>query len=156
MTDVAKPARPDIRAGVLAGLIAGAVFMMMEMGLVALTGGSPWGPPRMIAAIAMGEGVLPPPASFDLMIVMVAMVIHFLLSALLGIVWALLGGRFGLGLALLVGAVFGLVVYAVNFYGMTAVFPWFAMARGWVAIVSHAAFGLVLAAAYPSLRRNRV
>jgi hypothetical protein len=41
--------------------------MMLQMGLVALAGDSPWGPPRMIAAIVMGEGVLPPPATFDLM-----------------------------------------------------------------------------------------
>lgn len=155
MTDVVKSPKPDIRAGVLAGLIAGLVFLVMEMVLVAMTGGSPWGPPRMIAAIGMGEGVLPPPATFDLTIVLVAMVIHFALSALIGLVWALRFGRLGMLPALVVGAVLGLLIYVVNFYGMTAVFPWFAMARGWVAILSHVVFGLVLAAAYPPMRHNR-
>ena len=59
--------RIDARAAVLAGIIAALVFMMLEMVLVASVGGeSPWGPPRMIAAIGMGQTVLPPPATFDL------------------------------------------------------------------------------------------
>lgn len=28
-------------------------------------GQSPWGPPRMIAAMALGTGILPPPAHFS-------------------------------------------------------------------------------------------
>ena len=56
----------DLRAAVLAGIAAGVLFIILEMALVALMmGDSPWAPPRMIAAIAMGEGVLPPPATFD-------------------------------------------------------------------------------------------
>ncbi|MFB8830009.1 hypothetical protein ACE0DR_13370 [Azotobacter sp. CWF10] len=51
----------DVRAGVWAGVIAGVVFLALEMLLVPLLmGGSPWGPPRMIAAIVMGRDVLPP------------------------------------------------------------------------------------------------
>lgn len=143
----------DLKAGALAGLIAGAVFMMMEMGLVALSGGSPWGPPRMIAAIVMGEGVLPPPASFDLMIVMVAMVVHFMLSIIIGLGFAFLAGRFSLLMAVAVGAGIGLALYLVNFYGMTAFFPWFAMARNMISIVSHIAFGMVLGLSYRALAK---
>ena len=37
------------KAAIWAGIIAGAVFMMLEMVLVGTVGGqSPWGPPRMI------------------------------------------------------------------------------------------------------------
>jgi len=44
----------------LVRIIAGLVFMALEMMLVPLLqGGSPWGPPRMIAAIGMGKEVLP-------------------------------------------------------------------------------------------------
>lgn len=49
----------DWRAAIWAGIIAGAVFVVLEMLMVPLfLGGSPWGPPRMIGAIVMGEGVL--------------------------------------------------------------------------------------------------
>lgn len=142
-----------LKAGALAGLIAGAVFMMMEMGLVAMAGESPWGPPRMIAAIVMGEGVLPPPATFDLMILMAAMAVHLMLSIVIGVVFALVARRFGLVMAVVAGAVVGLGLYVVNFYGFTAIFPWFAMARNMISIVSHIAFGVVLGLSYRMLAK---
>jgi xanthosine utilization system XapX-like protein len=146
------------KAAVSAGLIAGVVFMMIEMALVGTVGGqSPWGPPRMIAAMGMGEGVLPPPASFDVGIVAVGMAIHLILSILLGILlgWIISHWRMNLLTAIVVGTVFGLVVYFVGFYIMTAVFPWFAMARGAISIFAHAVFGLVLGWAYYAMAKPR-
>lgn len=137
-----------IKTGIVGGLIAGFVFMIMEMILVATVGGgSAFGPPRMIAAIVMGEGVLPPPATFEPTSFIVGMIVHFVLSAVLGVIFAAIAGRLNQSNTMLVilGAVFGLVVYVVTFYGFTAAFfPWFEMARGWIAIVSHLAFGAVL------------
>lgn len=150
---VATSSRPNLKAAALAGLIAGAAFMMIEMGLVALSGESPWGPPRMIAAIVMGEGVLPPPASFDAMVLMAAMVVHFMLSIVVGIGFAFVAKRFGWVAAVLFGALVGLALYVINFYGMTAIFPWFAMARNTISIVSHIAFGMVLGLSYKVLTR---
>jgi len=141
------------KVAIWAGLIAGVVFMMMEMGLVAASGQSPWGPPRMIAAIAMGPDVLPPPASFDAAVFMVAMVIHLALSVLLALVFAFVAGRLGLVTAVGAGAVFGLLIYLVHFYGLTTFFPWFAMARNGISIVSHVAFGAVLALSYKLIAR---
>ena len=144
-------AKPRLHAGaaVIAGLIAGAVFLVLEMLMVPMfLAGSPWGPPRMIAAMAMGPDVLPPPATFDLVILMVAMMIHFVLSIVLALVFALLARVRPMGTAIMIGAVFGLVVYLVSFYGMTAVFPWFAEARNWVSLFAHVMFGVVLGWAY--------
>lgn len=144
----------DLRAAIWAGVVAGIVFMMLEMALVALIQGmSPWAPPRMIAAIGMGEGVLPPPATFDGAVFTVAMVIHFALSILLAILLGFGISRLGLGMSLSIvgGAIFGLVVYYVNFYGFTAVFPWFAMARGAIGIFAHVVFGAVAGGVYRSL-----
>ncbi len=148
----------DTKAAIYAGLIAGLVFMMLEMILVATVGGSsPWGPPRMIGAMLLGEGVLPPPATFDMMVFLVAMIIHFILSIVLGIVFALIADKagWGTGMAAIAGLVFGIVIYFVSFYGMTAVFPWFAMARGAISIFAHAMFGLVLGYAYRALASPR-
>lgn len=147
----------DWKAAAGAGLIAGAIFLVLEMMMVPMfMGGSPWGPPRMIGAMAMGQEVLPPPATFNLAVVMVAMVIHFVLSVAFAAALALIIARLGSGMALIVGAAFGLVLYLVNFYVMTAVFPWFAEARNWVSIFAHIVFGLVAAAAYVKLARRRV
>lgn len=143
----------DWRSAFWSGIIAGAVFMMLEMLLVPVfLGGSPWGPPRMIAAIGMGRGVLPPPDTFALVPMLVAMVIHFMLSIVLAVILALIVSRLGLGMAVLVGAAFGLLVYLINFYALTAFFPWFAMARNWISIFSHLMFGAVAALSYKWLQ----
>ncbi len=142
----------DWKAAIWAGVISGAVFMMLEMIMVPVfLDGSPWGPPRMIAAIVMGEGVLPPPATFDAGILMVAMIVHFALSIFYAIILAFIMSRTDLGVALAIGGAFGLALYLINFYGMTAVFPWFAMARNWVSIFAHVMFGVVAAWAYKAL-----
>ena len=142
----------DWKAAIGSGLIAGVVFLALEMMMVPLIGGgSPWGPPRMMAAILLGKGVLPPPATFDAGIVMVAMALHLVLSAVYGGGFSLVVSRLSKGVALATGAVGGLVLYLVNFYGFTAVFPWFAMARTPITIFTHIVFGLVAVWAYLAL-----
>jgi uncharacterized membrane protein YagU involved in acid resistance len=109
----------DWKAAIWSGLIAGLVFLALELILVPLLqGGSPWGPPRMIAAIGMGKEVLPPPATFDLGIILVAMLIHFALVIVYGLILALIIHRLTMGMAIVAGAIFGLALYAINFYGI--------------------------------------
>lgn len=147
----------DWKAAIAAGIVAGVVFMMLEMLLVQMFQPmSMWAPPRMIAAMAMGREILPPPDTFDAMALMVAMLIHFPLSIIYAIIlgWIISRWELGLAAAMIAGLVFGLVIYVVNFYGFTAVFPWFADARGWVALFSHAMFGLVLGLVYEPLERH--
>ena len=147
--------RINTRAALWAAIVAGAVFMMLEMAMVAVfMGQSPWGPPRMIAAIGMGEGVLPPPATFDAGIMMVAMLIHFGLSVILAFLFAFIARGRTVAMATMMGAAFGLVAYLVFFYGMTAVFPWFAMGRGWIGIFAHVMYGAVLGFVYASIARR--
>lgn len=146
----------DWSAAVWAGIIAGAVFLVLEMLMVPVfLDGSPWGPPRMIAAMVMGGDVLPPPATFDFTILMVAMVVHFILSILFALVLALIVHRWTMGPAVLVGGAYGLALYLVNFYVLTAVFPWFANARNWVSIFAHIVFGAVAAWAYKAIEERR-
>ncbi len=100
----------DWRASVWAGLIAGAVFMMLEMVMVWLfTGQSPWGPPRMMAAMLMGLEVLQPPPTLAMMPMKVAMMIHFPLSVVYGLVIGWMVHRMDMGMAVLAGAAFGLI-----------------------------------------------
>lgn len=145
------PQAVNWKAAIIAGLVAGLVFMVLESVLVATIGGqSPWGPPRMVAAMAMGKDVLPPPATFDMGIIMVAMMIHFPLSIVYAVVpgWAISHWRLNLMTSLIVGTIFGLSIYFVDFYLMTGIFPWFAMARGGISIFVHVVFGLLLGWTY--------
>lgn len=156
MTDTNVTQQPlRWKAAIWAGLISGVAFMMLEMMLVPLfMGGSPWAPPRMIAAMVMGKGVLPPPATFDIGVLMAAMAVHFPLSVVFTLILAWIIARFDMGVAVLIGAVFGLILYVVNFYGFTAIFPWFAMAHNWVSIFSHIMFGMIAALAYKQLAKS--
>jgi uncharacterized membrane protein YagU involved in acid resistance len=147
----------DWKAAIWAGIIAGIVFMMLEMILVQLFQPmSMWAPPRMIAAMAMGREVLPPPDTFDPVVLMVAMLIHFPLSIIYAFMlgWVVTRWDMGLAVAAFAGAVFGLAIYFVNFYGFTAVFPWFAEERGWIAIFSHLMYGLVLGLVYKPIEKR--
>lgn len=146
--------RLDWKAALWAGLVAGLAFLAVEMLLVAtLAGESPWGPPRMIAAILLGQDVLPPPAGFDPVVALAALAIHIGLSLILAlpICWLIAQRRLGLWASAGAGGVYGLVVYLVNFYGFTALFPWFAEARTPITLVAHILFGLVLGWTYHAL-----
>jgi hypothetical protein len=154
--DIDVHAATDWRAGLWAGLIAGIVFVMLEMMLVWLVMGmSPWAPPRMMAAMLMGRSVLPPPADFALLPVIGAMLIHIPLSIAYGLAIGWIVHRMDIAMAMAAGAVFGLIgIYFVNFYLIAPpLFPWFADARNGISIFAHAAFGAVAAAAYVGLRR---
>lgn len=152
---------PDWRAAISAGLIAGAVFLVLEMLMVPLfLGGSPWDPPRMMAAIVLGERVLPmpgqTPAPMTASVVVAALAVHFALSTVYSVILSALIARVGAGAAIAAGIAFGVTLYIANFYGFTSLFPWFAMARNWVSIFSHAVFGLTSAWAYEALARRQV
>lgn len=77
------------------------------------------------------------------------------LAIVYGLILALIIHRLNIGMAIVAGAVFGLGLYAINFYGFTSVFPWFAMARGGLSIFVHLVFGVVAALAYKRLQRPR-
>ncbi len=84
----------------------------------------------MIAAMVLGRDALPPPATFDVGILMIAMLIHFTLSIICAIVLTLIIRNWSTGSAVAAGAMFGLLIYLINFYVLaSALFPWFAMAR---------------------------
>lgn len=103
---------------------------------------------RLTAAIVMGARVLPPPADFNATVMTVATLVHLALSVIYGLVLAVLIAPLDTRRALRVGAVFGLLLYIINLYGFVVMFPWFAVARDWITLVAHLAFGLGAAAAY--------
>ncbi|MGO4331671.1 MULTISPECIES: hypothetical protein [unclassified Cupriavidus] len=151
---------PDWMAAAVSGLAAGALLMVVELFWSTMVAGvNPWGTTRMIAAIVMGPEVLQT-SLFSVSTVTAALVIHFVLGAVLGMILAAIIAPFHLdssiGMVLLTGAAFGLVVYLLNFYGMTRFFAWFADARGWHTLVGHMIFGMTAAIAYWKLENKDV
>ncbi|RWA53147.1 hypothetical protein AU476_15125 [Cupriavidus sp. UYMSc13B] len=143
---------PDWRAAVLAGVAAGILFLILELLATISLGQSAWEPVHMIAAIMLGPDTMTQTMTFDSGVLIAGLVVHFVLALIYGLVLATVMAPFhfdsSVGMASLVGAVFGLALYWVNFYGMTAFFPWFAEGRGWVSAFAHIVFGVVAADSY--------
>ena len=54
--------------------------------------------------------------------------------------------------SIVVGGLYGLILYYINFYGLDAFSPWFIEERDSVSMVSHFVFGAVVASAYRAIR----
>lgn len=142
----------DWSAALWAGVVAGVVFLVFNMIMFPIfAGGSPWVLTRLQAAIVLGDGVLPPPASFDLGITVVAMLLHFALSIAFGLLVAIVIHRWGLLVGVVGGAALGLALYGINFYALTTFFPWFTIIRSWIMVAAHIIFGAVAGGIYESL-----
>jgi hypothetical protein len=142
-----------LKAGLWAGLIAGAVDLVLLMGML-LAQGVPAGVPvRMTAAVMLGTGVLPPPNTIEPGIVGAALVVHFGLSLVCGVIIALLIQRLDRMPALAVGVGFGLAMWIVNYFAIAPVmFPWLtAMRSAPTTPFAHAVFGVAAVGAYLAL-----
>jgi len=151
---------PDWSAAAVSGVAAGALLIVIELFWSSMVAGvHPWGTTRMIAAIVLGRDVLQT-SMFSVSTVAVALVIHFVIGAILGCVLCAIIAPFQLdssiGMSMLAGAVFGVVVYLFNFHVMTAAFPWFVDARGWHTLVGHMLFGICIALCYWKLESRDV
>lgn len=137
------------KALVWAGLAAGAVFLVVELLLTRFVLGlNPGVLIRMIAAITQGSAMLPPPESADVSVTMAAVILHFVMSLLYAFVFAFIAKGRSARAATLLGAGYGLLLYVLNFYGFTQLFPWFVEMRHWTAVLSHLVFGATLGAMY--------
>ncbi|KJK25937.1 membrane protein [Burkholderiaceae bacterium 16] len=150
---------PDWRAAAIAGLIAGTLYVVLELltARFVLYQGA-WGTVKMVAAIMLGREALASADAFSWTIVLAAGVVHFALSVVLATILAMIIASFrfdsSIGMATMVGALFGLLAYLVNFYVLGRYFNWFDEARGWESVFAHILFGLIAADAYTNLERR--
>jgi hypothetical protein len=145
----------DWRAAIIAGVASGLVLLVLEMLLTWITVGSPWVFPRLIAAIVLGRGVLPPPATFSPGLLLVTLVIHLPLSIAYACLIAFVLHRWGLLVGIVGGAALGLALYLINFGTVFSIYPWFAPMKGWIALWAHVAFGAVAGGVYELLEVER-
>lgn len=139
----------DWSASGWAGLAAGGAFIVIQTSFVSMfTGDANTDAIRQIAAIALGEAVLPGKTPFTGLVFLSAMGVHMILSLIYARILAAIVHGMRTGRAIAIGAVFGSLLYAVNFYWFTDYFPWFAVSRGWITLFSHIAYGTIAAGVY--------
>jgi len=142
----------DWSSAVWAGLIGGIVFFLLCFFVVPpFSGGNGWVMVRLWASIPMGATVLAPPATFEPLILVAALAVHLGLSVCFSILVAYVLHRGGLVTGILGGALFGLALYAINFYTLTLIFPWFFGYRSLVLALVHLVFGTICGGVYEAL-----
>jgi len=153
---VVRAERPDATAALEAGL-AGAVIALalLQFFAVAIYDESPWRLMRMMAAVVRGPGALEPDDEFDAVVVASGALLHFALSLLYASALACLVSDAPRRHVALIGLAFGAALYFANFYGFTALFPWFTPHRTIDTLGVHMLFGVIVAEGYRAIDHRR-
>ena len=147
------PGRPNLFLnGIVGGIIAGIVFVMAEMLMNVLILGKPFlGPLRLISSILLGTQAIQ--LSYPLATsLIVGVIVHLVLSSIFGVVFVYLLSwlkqlNVSAILQLVYGAIYGLVLWVLDFLILAPVFfPQFTRVNQfWNGFVAHTFFfGLVL------------
>src|SRR5690606_3845327 len=136
---------------IYAALVAGIVYLVAQSLIAVFQGYSAWLPLRMIAAIVLGPEALPE-TGFSLAVTLAAFFVHFGLSIMTAWILAPLIEGNRLPWAVVTGAVLGVVIYLVNYHVLTLAFTWFGGMRGWLTLLNHILFGVVMAWSYQRRR----
>jgi len=144
-------ALPAIRAGIAAGVIG---LLLLQLAGAVVYDESPWKLLRMVAALARGPQALEPDDEFDAGLVSLGLFLFLSLSVLYSLALAALLADAPRRFAPALGIAFGLGLYAVNFHGFTALFPWFVPYRTPDVVLVHAIFGFAAARGLSLFRRR--
>ncbi|WP_446902657.1 hypothetical protein [Burkholderia sp. YIM B11467] len=151
---------PDWLAAAVAGLAGGALVIVLEFFWSTMVlDESPWQPTHKIAAMVLGRSALEQMSVFSVGIVGTALILHYVLGAIMGMILAVIIAPFrfdsSVRMEAAIGLAFGIVAYVWNFYVMTAVFPWFVSERGSGPLLANLLFGVVTAVTYGMLERRK-
>ena len=146
----------DWRAAIIAGFVAGTVFLLFNLFVVPGQGeGAAWVMVRLCASIVLGPEVLAPPATFDAGALGVALVTHYTISVASAALLAVIIHRYGLAVGIVGGALFGLALYCINMYTLTYFFPQFFVLSGSLFLWGHIVFGAIAGGVYEALEVER-
>ena len=133
------------------GLIAGAVMAFMVAFIALAQGRSIWFPFRLIASTLLGPDAMTAGNS----VVVLGVFLHFLMAALLGMLFTAIFGRSTMRRMLGFGLVYSLIIWlVVQFVLMPFLNPFAAAQLGvvWPFFLGHVGYGLMLAACVPTVK----
>ena len=145
----------DWGMAILAGIIAMVVFAVIEIAFSwAVRAASPWSPLVVFGTVTLHA--LMPSASVGggVRTAIVGAACLLALGALSGVILAWLVDRLGMLGAAIVGAVFGLAMYAVDMYGVARAFPALVELRDWMSGLAYVIQGALTAALYKVMTRE--
>lgn len=150
-TETMAPRNADWRSAVFAGVIAGLVFLLVNMALTGQLLGNAQLPLQLSAALVLGTGVMPPAIGLGSSVLLTGLGVHLVLAVVFTCVIAFCLHRWGIWVGILGGALFGLALYAINYYFVADFIDGFAVLRSWLMAASHMLFGAVAGGVYEFL-----
>ncbi len=144
--------------GIIGGIVAGIAMAMVAMVWMALAGQGFWKPMDVIASILLGKSAIQ--AGFQVVPELLGMMIHLVLSAAFGLVFAFVVARTSWSSGAIVGAAlaYGLLLWIVNVVIIDTLFipAGLSLAPTPLMVVVHLVYGLVLGLiAAPKLSKGR-
>lgn len=147
----------DWRAAIVAGLVAGLVFLLFQLIATSVAlGERPWIVLNQIAAIVLGPAGLVNSFELNPTALILGLLLHFLFSVLFALLLAFIIHRWGLVVGIIGGALFGLALYGLNYYAFARIFTftWFTGMRSAYVILAHIVFGAVAGGVYEALEKD--
>ena len=144
----------DWRAAVIAGVIAGLVFLVVNMALTGYLLGNAQLPLQLAAALLLGPSVMPPAVGLGGSVFLTGLGVHLVLAVGFTCLIAFCLHRWGIWVGIFGGALFGLALYAINYYFVADFIAGFAAFRSWLMAFSHVLFGAVAGGLYETLERD--
>lgn len=153
----------DLSAAIWGGLVGAVAFVVAKFLLLQQGIDGVWAIFRPIATLVLRERIVDPAWESSPITLVIGIVIHLLLSIIFAFIITFILHRWGFLVGLLGGALFGLALYAINYYTFSRFFPWFFVEdSGWISAVSHVIFGAFAGGTYELLeekharRRERI
>ena len=145
----------DWRSIVVAALAGGSVFLIIDiLGRALAAPATTWTTLRHIASLLIGERALRSEGAFDAGLLVLALVLHAMLSLVYGMLLVLAVRRLRIFPAIALGVVFSCLLYVVNYYVMTRLFTSFVDLRGMLALAAHLGFGFTTVLVHAALHRR--
>ncbi|MFY7998564.1 MAG: hypothetical protein ACOVSW_08185 [Candidatus Kapaibacteriota bacterium] len=141
----------DWRAALIAGAVSGLVFLLFTVWLTYNDVGSAWLMLRVLASALLGEGALVPVAGDTVRVLGAALTVHLPLSLGFACLIAFVLHRWGIIVGIVGGALFGLALYGINFYAVTAFLPQFTLIKSGSMAFAHLIFGAFAGGIYELL-----
>ena len=147
--------KPNWEVAAKAGMVAGTIFLLLEVLASPLTGDRFSQFPGMIARLLLGSRALPD-AGFGVGPLLVAVGLHVMFSVFFAVLIARVVHPYGKVAGIAGGAVVGVLIYFVNFHFLTGFAGWFIQARDSITLVNHAIFGALAAGLYKTWWQARI
>ncbi len=131
-----------------AGLLSGLAMLILSIILPWMILGDPLLIIRLMASLLLGPQVIPLRSGLVPGIYLVALITHFSLSLFFTVLIVLVFHRWGMLVAFIGGAIFGLLIYIVNYFSFSTVFPWLRPYGNWMLLAANVLFGALAGTLY--------